>query len=189
MKEILINSFARIFRVNSNVLKAIIETESRGAGFVDGKLKIRFELHIFINQLGYELSNVFLIKNKIHYYKQDCEWKYIHDSQETEYAAFEIAKSYNENAAYESVSMGLGQVMGFNYKRLGYDSAKEMFDEFSKGEIYQITGMLSYIANTINMVNSIRNKDWDAIALLYNGSGNIEYYSGIIKNEYNKLIN
>ena len=187
MKDLFIDSFARIFRIDNEVLRAIIKIESSGIGFVDGKMKIRFEPHIFFDRTTNEnATNCFKLgepRYLEHYYKFNDEWFNVHSSQNSEYVSFGLAKDLDKQVAYESISMGMGQVMGFNYNSLGYYSAQEMFIEFSKGELYQLTGMFSFIANKANLLESIRLRDWYRVAYLYNGIGAADYYESLLKAE------
>lgn len=109
------------------------------------------------------------------------------NQQVTEYGAFEFAKTINEDAAYQSISMGFGQTMGFNYKYCGYNSAKEMFDDYSKGELQQITGMMNFLKNYQNgaCLKYIKAIDFASFSKTYNGSplysvpDNIELYRNV----------
>jgi hypothetical protein len=118
----------------------------------------------------------------------DGEWKQTHipgNQQESGYGAFNFAKTLNEDSAYNAISMGFGQVMGYNYSVLGYSSAKETFNDFSKGEVQQIEGMMKFIKNyNPKMLNALQNNDYNTFGLYYNGGsdygskveGNISIY-------------
>jgi hypothetical protein len=68
--------------------------------------------------------------------------------------------------------------MGEDYKAAGYNSAKEMFDDFSRGHTPQIKGMASFIKNGKNgsLLSALQNKDLQEFVRLYNGEGNVEEY-------------
>jgi len=108
----------------------------------------------------------------------------VHASESSEYEAFEIAKTIDETAAYESISMGMGQVMGFNYGSLGYTSAKAMFDKFSSDESTQVQGMATFISNNSGCKQAVLNKDPYAFERYYNGgvSGYAEKIAAAYKN-------
>lgn len=61
-------------------------------------------------------------------------WKNCHQNQAQENDAFDFAISVDSDKAYEATSMGLGQIMGNNYAKCGYTSAKEMYGDFATGE-------------------------------------------------------
>lgn len=189
-----INSFARIFGVDPIALRAIINIESRGKAFDDnGRMIIRFEAHIFLRKTNNPMAaNVFELGEPyylIHKYHKNNNVYNVHESQDSEYEAFELAKLIDENAAHESISMGSPQIMGFNYRTLNYASAKDMYNDFCISEINQITGMLAFMYQINMLLNAIKNKDWRTVAALYNGSGAVDVYSRLLENEYTRLSN
>lgn len=191
MQTQFVKGFAQIFNINPYVLQAVINTESRGAGYENGRLKIRFEPHIFLRRTNNESAQDFFQLGDpyylVHNYLKDGTFVNVHSSQDSEYDAFHIAKLIDEQAAYESISMGSPQIMGFNHRALGYQSAKQMYDEFSVSEINQIIGMLAFMHQTNGLIEAMRNKDWREIARLYNGAGAVDVYSRLIKDEYERL--
>lgn len=185
-----IKKYADKLGIDEDILGAVILVESSGSGFVNGKLKIRFENHKFIDAVGTKYETYYSFcheKNKR--YKEhkfrttpNGSWKNTHDSQTTEYEAFNFAKTLNETAAYESISMGLGQIMGFNYKAAGFSSAKEMFNNFSKSESNQIEGMIKFISNDNKMLSALQSGDLESFVCRYNGSSNVANYTKKLKN-------
>ena len=61
--------------------------------------------------------------------------------------------------------------MGFHYKRLGYRTVGEMWDDAKKGEHRQVWQLFQFIATDINLLVAVRSKYFSTIALLYNGAG------------------
>lgn len=122
-------------------------TESSSYGFVDGKLLIRFENHEFLNRTNNSnATSIFKVENG-HYYYKDGQWNATHgNGQTSEYEAFELAKTLDENTAYLAISMGLPQIMGYNHLDIGYNSAKEMFEDFSISETNQMDAFGRFIA-------------------------------------------
>ena len=68
-----------------------------------------------------------------------------HGNQNLEWQVFEFARNLNEPAAMRSISMGGPQIMGFNHSRIGYDSAREMFDTFQADIRYHVLGLFDFI--------------------------------------------
>jgi hypothetical protein len=69
--------------------------------------------------------------------------------------------------------------MGFNYAVFGYSSAKEVFDNFSKGESLQLEGFKTFILKQVSyddettyktLREAVQNNNYTDIALIYNGS-------------------
>jgi peptidoglycan hydrolase-like protein with peptidoglycan-binding domain len=74
---------------------------------------------------------------------------------------------------YRSMSFGLGQVMGFNYKRVGAKSAKELYTAPLEHQIISIARFLtlsSRVRPVVRKMNPTEN-DFKAVAKYYNGSG------------------
>lgn len=133
------------------IFKAIIKEEymggaalqeSIGAGFLGNhRLNIRMETHIFSERTNNKYTNYIRKQGTRRQYrkKADIDWKTIDsDNQNQNYQAFTIAKGLNEKGGYESISMGMFQIMGFNYEPAGYESAKEIFTDYKKGVREQI---------------------------------------------------
>lgn len=148
---------AKRIGVEPAALAAFIEVESGGKGFDDttGNIIIQFEPAWFRKKAPYAPSGKWSV-NKIE--RQKAEW-----------VAFKDAYSIDPNAAMESTSIGIGQVMGFNYKRLGYKSVGEMWDDANKGEDRQIFQMAEFIRTDKVLLKAINTKNWAEVAYRYNG--------------------
>lgn len=188
-----IEKVANEFGLDFKVVKTVLLIESAGSGFdpKTGLIKIQFEPHIFNKELStkkissaiqflggtlYKLTiGQLIIENKV-------------DIQSKEWEAFNKAKTVSEDAAYRATSFGLGQIMGFNCKLSGYNSAKEMADDFSKGEYYQLKGMMNFIKSQPKMFTALKTKDWETFARLYNGPQYKKFsYDTKLKDTYSKL--
>lgn len=85
------------------------------------------------------------------------------------YQQFQRMIQIDEDAAYKSISIGVGQTMGAEYKAYGYKSAKEMFNEACKSFDVQVWQLLHDIRRIPARMNAIRNRDFRAFAKSYNG--------------------
>lgn len=173
-----ISTFASQNGIDVNVLGGFILVESSGSGFVNGLLKIRLENHKFVGKAAGDSGNYFKYGSPTHtghYYRKNttATWIQCHTSQTQEHDAFDFAKTIDSSAAYWSTSMGLAQIMGFNYAVCNYSSAKAMYDDFSKGESQQITGFCKFIANYDNgkLLAACKSKDYYTMGNIYNGDG------------------
>jgi hypothetical protein len=175
---------------------AVLVTESRGVGFVDGKMKIRFENHVFKRRLKDDV-----LFNKHFTYRKSKPWKdhqwcrfpgsgnlwiSFHGHQSMEWQVLEFAMTLDKEAALLSISMGLPQAMGFNYKSVGCSSVVEMFEEWQKGERQQIVGMFRFIQSNHRRVRALKNEDWVTFATLYNGPGQADHYGEVIGSRVEK---
>ena len=150
-KAKIIQSQAAAIGVETGVAAAVLAVESSGGAHSDGKLTIRFEKHIFKDYTG---KSVYVRHT---------------GAQSNEYDALMRAIAIDEKAAYESISMGAPQIMGFNAQTLGYGSAKEMFEEFQRSERAQVVGMLEFIRTNRLLLKAAKAKDWAKFANYYNG--------------------
>lgn len=155
----IVKKIVREFNLEYAALMAFIEVESGGRGFDEntGKIIIQFEPAIFRRRVPYAQEGAWC-KNKV-------------DVQAKEWLAFNNAFSINKNAAMESTSIGLGQVMGFHYKRLGYSSVGEMWDDAKKGIERQIWQMAKFIDTDNRLRSALISKNWHLVATYYNGAG------------------
>ena len=160
MKELipLVRTEAMPFKIESAAVLAFIEVETGGKAFNDdGKIIIQFEPSWFRKKAPYAPSGAWSL-NKVEV--QSKEWK-----------AFNDAFSKNKKAAMEATSIGLGQIMGFHYKRLGYNTVGEMWDDAKKGIERQIWQILKFISTDIKLQSALLAHDWDGVASIYNGTG------------------
>lgn len=165
---------ANEFKLNSKVIQAFIKVESSGSGFNNGKLLIQFEPTWF-RRLSKNAKEGSWSKNSV-------------GNQAEEWSAFNSAFQLDKNAAMQSTSIGLGQVMGFHYKDLGYTSVGDMWNDAKKGEDRQLWQMIKFISLNKNLVNAVNTKNFDRIAYYYNGPMYKKYdYSNRLKKAYESI--
>lgn len=156
-------------------LKAFIMAETGGKGFSDnGKLIIQFEPSWFRKQAPYAPSGAWSV-NKV-------------DVQSKEWVAFNSAFAIDPNAAMESTSIGLPQIMGFHWRRLGYRNVGEMWDHFKKGEYYQVLALVRFIKTSAPLYSALQNKNWHQVAVNYNGAGYKELAKKYNREPYDKTM-
>jgi nucleoid-associated protein YgaU len=170
---------------------AVLKVESGGKGFSDsGKMIIRFENHIFWEQWGRSNPEQFnrhfrYSSNKSwegHRFRpnEQSPWQSFHGNQPLEWEVLNFATQLSDTAAKQSISMGAAQIMGFNYRTLGYSSVQEMFSSMSGDLVLQIDGMFEFIKNKPICINGLRNADYYSFASGYNGSANTQVYGPLI---------
>lgn len=185
-----IQSYAGRYGIDENILGGFVLVESSGSGFANGKVKIRLENHHFLKGDAAQYKGIFFDYGspsyKGHIYRKDSKdaWINCHQNQAQENDAFDFAISLNPARAYEATSMGLAQIMGFNYKRCGYSSARNMYNDFATGETAQLKGLIHFIASDPNLLKACQNNNYRIMASLYNGSGNVNIYAPKIEKAY-----
>ena len=93
------------------------------------------------------------------------------NGREAVYAVIDRMRAINDTAAIESCSWGLGQVMGENWRRLGYSSAQALLEENMSGSAGQIRCMMKFIRADARCLQAIRTGDFTTFARIYNGPG------------------
>lgn len=144
------------FKIPTPSIQAIIEIESAGQGYdpKTGKIKIQFEPHWF-KKLSKLIGGLWSI-NKV-------------DVQTKEWLAFNDAFVKNPEKAMESASWGSMQIMGFHWKRLGFNSVGHMVDFAKKSEYNQVWLGLKFLQTDKFIYHAILVKDWRTVAFRYNG--------------------
>lgn len=85
--------------------------------------------------------------------------------------------------------MGLTQIMGFNHKDTGYNSAKEMYEDLCIDERIHITATGTFISNyrSGSLLTVCQNRDFTQIGAIYNGDGTT--YGPLLKNNVSDYAN
>lgn len=177
------------------VARAILDIESGGRAFGNaGRVMARFEAHIFKARLGNDTlwAEHFRTDATRAWVDQmwrpgpGSPWRQIHTGlQDDEYNAFYFARTLHADAAYNSISMGAAQIMGFNHARIGYPTAQAMYDAFADADM-QIIAFVNFLLSDPALIDAARRKDWRALAAGYNGSGNVDQYATLLEQAYNK---
>lgn len=143
---------ARIAGYDPIAVRAVLAIETSGRGFdaKTGKIILQFEPHWFKRYTKH------VIKNGV-------------EGQTPEWLAFNKAFKLNPTAAMLSTSWGLGQIMGFNHRNIGYATVNEMLDAFKESEANQLQGMLRFIKSKRALHKAMLDKDWRTFSYYYNG--------------------
>lgn len=170
---------------------AVLCVESGGAGFgADGRMIIRFENHVFRREWGSRTVDRYFRQAtnrpwEGHLFRENetTPWTTFHGRQAMEWRVFEFARRKNATAAMRSISMGAPQIMGFNHRRLGYDSVEAMFERFNADVRFQIIGLFDFLtggAADSQMLAALRARDFGRFASGYNGPGQAAIYGALI---------
>jgi hypothetical protein len=163
--------------VDPLVLQAIMSVESNEKGWgPTGRVMLRFEPHVFFRKTG---RTVLLPGMTEPVASQTGRRR---GGQSEEWQAYETASKIDAEAAAQSTSWGIGQIMGFNYKAIGYSSAVEMVADFDARLEAQLIGMVKFIRSNSRAYNALLRSDLPAFVDAYNGAdvgttGNNRYVS------------
>ncbi|GAB1452090.1 N-acetylmuramidase family protein [Draconibacterium sp.] len=192
--------FADRYNLELAAVKAVNQIESSGKGFLAfGKPRILFEGHVFWNELKKRnlQPNSFLnsLTQDVLYEK----WtKKYYRGGEGEYERMERAAGISasplaKEAAYCSASWGAFQIMGYNFKNLGYNSIDNWVSAMNEHEREHLAAFGKFIAmksiSGKKLVDWLKEKNWAKFAEGYNGSGyKKNKYDEKLKAAYNKYL-
>lgn len=156
--------------VPPEIIYAIVQKESRGSGFTDdGHPKVLFERHWFRKQIlkkGYGLLTT-IVENARPDLCNESRGGY--RGGKAEYTRFLEAYQLNKESAIEACSWGAFQIMGFHWKKLGFESAEDFKAAMCESEQSQFDIFIAFIAADRKLRNAMREYDYDEIARRYNG--------------------
>ena len=173
-----------------NHLRAVCEVESNGSAFLpDGRAVILFERHKFRQQLLVAAKNADAFKaisrdagvtaTSVEDLVAKVSAKYPNICNSVRGGYLGGAKEYDRlgdaaeihiETGYWSASYGAFQIMGFNHKLAGYNSATEMMLDFNRSEAAQLNGLVRFIKAQPAMLKALREGKWADFARLYNGA-------------------
>jgi len=147
-------------------LHAVIDVETAGGGFDShGRPRMLFEPHIFWRELGPGPVRQHAVAMGLAYQRWG-KAPYPADS----YPRLAEAIQIDHDAALRSASWGLGQIMGFNCKSAGFQTAELMVSRFLDDEEEHLEAMVSFIISE-GLDDELRRHDWRGFARGYNGAG------------------
>jgi len=176
---------AEDLEIELDLLKAFVKVESGSQNDLNGRVIIRWEPHIFKRYSKVQI-NVHGSRGRIN---DEC--------QGNEYEAFRrgcsVEKGKWKEQAYMSASWGMGQIMGFHYKRLKFISPQALAEWIGASDDNGIRSIGQFIATNSKLLKACRTKDYHRIAVYYNGGYYEKYapegqqYDDKIKREYERL--
>jgi len=175
-------AIANKFKVDLAAVKAVVDVEASGSGFLpNGKPKILFEAHWFGKLTQYKY-------NKSHANISSTHWnRSLYKGGVHEWGRLDQAIGLSRQAALQSASWGLGQVMGFNYRTCGYSNVEEFVDAMHESEGKQVEAMFAFIQKN-KLIAPLNRKDWRSFAEKYNGpSFSANDYDGKLARAYAKF--
>jgi peptidoglycan hydrolase-like protein with peptidoglycan-binding domain len=162
-----ITAEAERLSVEWQALAAVADVESGGRPLWDGLCPIRIEGHYFYARLSGGKRDTAVAQGLA---SPKAGAVSNGPDMAARYAKLDRMRAIDENAALESCSWGLGQVMGAHWKSLGYESVKALADDARDSVAGQVRLMGRFIEHN-GLIMPLRKKDWPTFALLYNGKG------------------
>lgn len=166
-------------KVSELAIRVFGATEGRGVGFLNnGKAKILFERHrmyFYLNQFKGKTfaaaqmkASPSLVNTASGGYK----------GNEAEYTRLRLAQNIHSESALMSCSWGQFQIMGENWKDLGYESVFDFVEQMQTSESLQLEAFIRFIEfktgmigdKKVSLLDALRAEDWPTVFTLYNGS-------------------
>jgi hypothetical protein len=216
----LLTALATRARLEVPAILAVWQVESGGAPHVPGRAIIRFENHLLWRSWGRHdperFDAAFQFGGRApmtdpdrcgapfrcHRYRprptatdSAPAWRPVHSAsggQDDEYAALQLARELaGDEAALTSISIGGPQILVANHRRLGYDTAREMYDAFQASEAAQVLGFVDFCEHDGaggTTLQRLRDHDWSGFARRYNGSGQVATYAARLEAAYAQAV-
>lgn len=172
-----------VIGVGAAELWSVVSVETSGCGYlVDRRPKILFERHYFSRLTGH---------------KYDADDPDVSQPTQGGYGApgahqydrLGIAIGLDRNAALQSASWGMGQIMGANFAAAGFGDVETMVTAMVASENGQLTAMVAFAkANGLDKFLSAH--DWAGFARRYNGPNYAaNNYDGLLQNFFERYSN
>lgn len=184
----------RDLRVDPTHLAAVASVESRGRSYDSyGRLVTLFEPHIFHRATRGQYKGLTMpvdwngevVDAEVSY----RSWRKLTTSQASDDSFFHIYKLDNlarwdllvrlyeiDDRALEAASYGAYQILGRNWRTLGYKSSLDMVESLYEGEAENMAAMIRFV-RVKRILPALRAGDWYRFAKLYNGRGAARSYA------------
>lgn len=154
---------ARVLGCDVPAIQAVAQVEApRGAFQLDGLPTILFERHIFsrmtkgrFDRIVPDLSNP--VPGGYGMYAD-------------QHARLGIASNLDRDAALQSASWGMFQIMGFNHAAAGHPTLQDFINAMYAGEPEHLDAFVALI-KSFGLADELRDRRWADFARRYNGSG------------------
>jgi len=185
-----IEDYAERYGFEPAALKAVAWVESAGTFFwtVGGKEEppIRPEVHKFYAFLPANKREKAVRAGLAHPQMNGVS---IPNSWAGRYDFFQRRYELDANAAIEATSWGIGQVMGFHWKDLGFKSAHDLMQFARSGIEGQMELMCRFIDKNPELRAALKQKNWAAFAAGYNGPAyKVNRYDVKLREAYNTFL-
>jgi hypothetical protein len=157
----------------------VVAVETSGCGYLpDRRPQILFERHIFHKLTGGRFDDASISDPTPGGYGAPGAHQY---------DRLGVAITKDRNAALQSASWGIGQIMGENYAAAGFQSVDEMTEAMSQSEDVQLMAMGKFLISA-GLDTPLRAHNWPSFARGYNGSNYaINRYDIRLNGEFQKF--
>lgn len=144
------------------LIKAVGYSETGESSFFQGRPKILFEGHYF-----YNFTNGKYAKSHPNIcYESQGRAKY--GTYNGEHEKLTLARSLDEDAALKSASWGRFQIMGANFKNVGWKCIKQFVKDMETSEKFHLKAFVGYLEHR-DLIGALKSHRWEEFARRYNG--------------------
>jgi hypothetical protein len=148
--------------VSEDHIHAILDVECKGEGFDKRRRPAMLrERHIFYREIHPDFREEAVRRGL-------ATPKWVRDYPVDSYPWLVEAYQLDANAALRSCSWGLGQIMGFNHRVVGYDTVVAMVRAFADDEANQLEAVKNFLVNN-DLIDDLLAERWNVVAGTYNG--------------------
>lgn len=172
LRQIDLVGAADTLEVDLAAVMAVNEVESRGVGFHyggphGGEPVILFERHIMRRRLKYHGVSPVEYERSHPNLVNATPGGYIGGYREND--RLDKARYLHNEAAIESSSWGLFQIMGWHWERLGYRTVNDWANAMAHSEARQLEAFVRFIESDRALHRALKEHDWRDFARRYNG--------------------
>lgn len=177
-------------------VQAIVEVESSGSGIDDhGHVKVLFEKYRFWKNLPTKELKAAAVRAGLARAKWISPKNGGYKDQPNNDAALALllkavewcrSNGADEAAALKSASYGVGQVMGENYGLCGWPSVQAFVLDMCESEDKHVEAMIGFLIGK-GLADEMRDHDFDAVARVYNGDGQVAVYGAKLRSAYQRF--
>jgi hypothetical protein len=143
-------------------IQAVTEVEARSNGFgPTGEPVILFERHVFSRRTGGRFD-------KTHPDVSNAA-PGGYGSYSDQHRRLQRASGLDRDAALESASWGLFQIMGYNHAAAGHETLQGFINAMYDSESEQLDSFVAFIKSNPRILAALKARDWATFARLYNG--------------------
>ena len=165
-----VSSAALAINVEMAALRAVIDVECSGSGFIaDGRPTILYEAHVFHRLTGGRFAGA---KDRYGVALSVPTWnKALYGAGGAhQWERLEDAAKLDWSPAHQACSWGIGQVLGQNHVIAGWPDIQGFVAAMEESAGEQLNAMCGFIKHN-KLDAPLRAKNWAAFARGYNGSG------------------
>ena len=151
-------------------MATVAQVESIGEGFTtDMRPVVLFERHVFYKQLTKHQGKATADQMAAHYPNLVNPKRGGYAGGAAEWERLQLAISLHRDAAIESASWGMFQIMGYHWQPLGFASASDWLAAMQRSEVDHLTALCRFIQQDAAMHKALQGRKWADFARRYNG--------------------